>query len=362
MDPQERLFLETAWEALVNAGCSGQRLKQLKRRVGVFAGVTSHTYQYLGKDTADEKLWPDSSAWSVANRVSYLMDFQGPSMPVDTACSSSLTAVHLACESLKKGSCDAALAGGVNLYLHPSKFIQMSQARILSPTGKTRSFGAGSDGTVPGEGVGVIVLKRLKDAVENKDYIYGVIKGSAIGHGGRTSGYTVPNPAAQSDLIEQVIKESRIDLESIGYVEAHATGTSLGDPIEVAGLTNAYRKYTGQRQFCAIGSVKSNIGHLEAAAGIAGVTKILLQFQHKKLVPSLYAEVENPDISFSQTPFYVQKKYQNWNSLKSPLRVAAISSFGAGGSNAHMILQGIPGAAKRHVFVRASQCSGIVCR
>lgn len=342
MDPQERLFLETAWEALVNAGCSGQRLKQLKRRVGVFAGVTSHTYQYLGKDTVDEKLWPDSSAWSVANRVSYLMDFQGPSMPVDTACSSSLTAVHLACESLKKGSCDAALAGGVNLYLHPSKFIQMSQARILSPTGKTRSFGAGSDGTVPGEGVGVIVLKRLKDAVENKDYIYGVIKGSAIGHGGRTSGYTVPNPAAQSDLIEQVMKESRIDPESIGYVEAHATGTSLGDPIEVAGLTNAYRKYTGQRQFCAIGSVKSNIGHLEAAAGIAGVTKILLQFQHKKLVPSLYAEVENPDISFSQTPFYVQKKFQNWNSLKSPLRAAAISSFGAGGSNAHMILQEYP--------------------
>ncbi|UCH94146.1 MAG: SDR family NAD(P)-dependent oxidoreductase, partial [Candidatus Aminicenantes bacterium] len=337
MDPQERLFLETAWAALEDAGYTREGLRDID--VGVFAGVTTYSYLLLGPDqwNRGNMVIPDTSPWSIANRVSYVFNFHGPSIPVDTACSSSLTALHLACESLKKGECHMAVAGGVNLYLHPGKYIAMCQMRMLSPTGRCHTFGAGGDGFVPGEGVGALVLKPLYSAVRDNDHIYAVIRGSAVNHGGSTSGYTVPNPNAQARLICTVLEKSGIDARTISYIEAHGTGTILGDPVEITGLTKAFRKYTGDKQFCAIGSVKSNIGHLESAAGIAGITRVLLQFRHGQLAPSIHCSQLNPNINFPGSPFYVQRELTEWTSPYP--RRAGISSFGAGGANAHVLLE-----------------------
>ncbi len=352
IDPQERLFLETAWEAMEDAGYTRKSLKDSAggnraANVGVFAGVTTNTYQLYGPEEwgKGNMVMPNSLEWSIANRVSYIFNLCGPSMPVDTACSSSLTAIHLACESLRKGECSMALTGGVNLYLHPAKYLYLCQLRMLSPTGKCHTFGSEGDGFAPGEGVGAILLKPLKAALRDKDHIYGVIKGSAVNHGGNTSGYTVPNPVAQTEVITDVFKRFRINPESISYIEAHGTGTSLGDPIEIKGLTKAFQEFTNKRQFCSIGSVKSNIGHLEAAAGIAGLTKILLQMKYKKLVPSLtHSEGLNPSIDFKNTPFFVQQSLEDWTVAKSGenpeiKRCAGISSFGAGGANAHLVIE-----------------------
>jgi acyl transferase domain-containing protein/acyl carrier protein/ubiquinone/menaquinone biosynthesis C-methylase UbiE len=350
IDPQERIFLEIAWETLEDAGYNREEIsryigKDEEAKVGVFAGVTTYTYNLQRPDL---NLTPSGPvAWSIANRVSFAFNFFGPSMPVDTACSSSLTALHLACESLKKGECRMALAGGVNLYLHASRYRDLCSVKMLSRTGRCHTFGSQADGFVPGEGVGAVLLKPLSHARRDHDHIYAVIKGSSINHGGRTNGYTVPNPNAQASLITQALENSGIDPRSISYIEAHGTGTSLGDPIEVTGLNKAFRKYTGDKQYCPIGSVKSNIGHLEAAAGIAGLTKIILQMKHKKLAPSLHADTLNPNIDFADSPFYVQHELTQWKNppvkengteTKYPRR-AAISSFGAGGSNAHIIVE-----------------------
>lgn len=354
IDPQERIFLETCWSALEDAGYTRKQLqesvnKQRISNVGVFAGVTTNSYILNGMDEwhKGSNTLPNSSPWSLANRVSFVMNFNGPSMPVDTACSSSLTAIHMASESLKKGECEVALAGGVNLYLHYSKYITMCQLGMLSSTGRCRSFSAEGDGFVPGEGVGVAVLKPLSRAIADGDHIYGVIKGSGINHGGSTNGYTVPNPNAQSNLITEVLEKSKVGAETISFIEAHGTGTALGDPIEVSGLTKAFRKYTDKKQICSISSSKSNIGHLEAAAGIAGLTKILLQMKHKKLVPSLHCETINPNITFENTPFYIQCNLEEWkqpivvfNGIETKVpRRAGISSFGAGGANAHVVIE-----------------------
>ncbi|MBF0395140.1 MAG: SDR family NAD(P)-dependent oxidoreductase [Desulfobacterales bacterium] len=343
MDPQERMFLEMSWSVLEDAGYFGKRLKT--SRVGVFAGVTTNTYLLLAHNSweSGKRGIPSSLPWSIANRVSYFFNFQGPSIPIDTACSASISAIHMACMSLKQGECDMAIAGGVNLYLHPFKYIQLCQSRMLSQTGKCRSFGADGDGFVPGEGCGGILLKPLHQAVIDRDNIYGVIKGSSINHGGKTSGYTVPNPNAQASLILDALEKAKVNPETISYIEAHGTGTKLGDPVEIRGLTKAYRKYTQKKEYCPIGSVKSNIGHLESAAGIAGLTKILLQMKYKTIVPTLYCESLNPNINFSETPFYVQKELSKWNKPEvdgviCPRR-AAISSFGAGGANAHLIVE-----------------------
>nr|WP_294549484.1 SDR family NAD(P)-dependent oxidoreductase [uncultured Rhodopila sp.] len=335
MDPQERLFLEVAWSTLEDAGYTP---RSLGRKTGVFVGITTNTYCLWGPDAwrGGEPAIPESMAWSAANRVSFCFDFNGPSMPVDTACSSSLSAIHLACESLRKGECQAALAGGVNLYLHPAKYVQLCQLNMLSRIGHCHSFGVEGDGFVPGEGVGAVLLKPLSKAMADGDNILAVVRGSAINHGGRTNGYTVPNPEAQAAVIEAALRDGGMHPRQISYVEAHGTGTMLGDPVEIAGLTKAYAPFTADRQYCAIGSVKSNIGHLEAAAGIAGLTKILLQMRHGRLVPSLHAARLNPNIDFAATPFVVQQTVADW---PEP-RVAAISSFGAGGANAHLIVEG----------------------
>ena len=350
IDPQERMFLETCWEVIEDAGYTREQLSaQYNRRVGVFAGITKTGFSLYGPDLwkQGEDIFPSTSFGSVANRVSYLFNLQGPSMPIDTMCSSSLTAIHEACEHLQHGECEMAIAGGVNLYLHPSSYIGLCGQLMLSTDGQCKSFGQGGNGFVPGEGAGCVLLKPLSRAVADKDHIYAVIRGTSINHDGKTNGYTVPSPTAQGEVIRQALDKAGVNARTVSYIEAHGTGTELGDPIEISGLTQAFRKDSPDTQFCAIGSAKSNIGHLEAAAGIAGLSKIVLQMQHQKLVPSLHSKLANPNIKFEQTPFVVQQELVKWkrpvvsiNGIsKEYPRIAGISGFGAGGSNAHIVIE-----------------------
>lgn len=343
IDPLERLFLEHSWSALEDAGYTRAALRG---SVGVYAGVMFQDYPLF----AAEHTGPDgrrvglgAGGASIANRVSYVCDFHGPSMMVDTSCSSSLTTLHLAARALRAGEVDAALVGGVNLSLHPNKYLVLSQGEFLSAQGRCAAFGAGADGMVPGEGVGVLVLKRLRDAERDGDHIHGVIKGTAVNHGGKASGFTVPNPQAQHDVIAAALQDAGVDPATVSYVEAHGTGTELGDPIEVAGLTRVLGARPAGAPTVAVGSVKSGIGHLEAAAGIAGVTKVLLQMRHGELAPTLHADEPNPRIDFTATPLTVNTALRPWQrpvvgGQELPRR-AGVSSFGAGGSNAHVVLE-----------------------
>ncbi len=346
-DPQERLFLQTAWSAVEDAAYTKKELSKYK--VGVYVGVMSGQYQFYGVEESQNEngMALSSSYSSIANRVSYTLNLHGPSLAVDTMCSSSITAIKMALLSILGDECDMAIAGGVNLNLHPNKYIQLAQGKFASTDGRCRSFGEGGDGYVPGEGVGAVVLKRLDQAIEHGDHIYGVIKGCSINHGGKTNGYSVPNPNAQSDVIEEALEQAQIDARTVNYIEAHGTGTSLGDPIEITGLKKAFSKYTNDTQFCSIGSLKSNIGHLESAAGIASITKVLLQMKYGKLVPSLHSKISNPNIDFEHSPFYIQHDLEDWKpvileedgvEVVYPRR-AGISCFGAGGSNGHIILE-----------------------
>lgn len=350
LDPQERLFLQCAYETLEDAGYTRESLRsEVRGNVGVFVGVMYTEYQLYGAQAQalGEPYALSSSAASIANRVSYYCNLQGPSLAIDTMCSSSLTAIHLACGSLRSGECAAAIAGGVNVSVHPNKYLILSQAQFFSSRGRCESFGAHGDGYVPGEGVGAVLLKPLDRALAQGDHIYGLILGSSINHGGKTNGYSVPNPQAQAQVIAEALRDADVDARAISYVEAHGTGTSLGDPIEIAGLTQAFAQFTEDKQYCAIGSVKSNVGHLESAAGIAGLAKVLLQMRHGQLVPSLHAEPLNPHITFEHTPFFVQRSLAAWprrrverdGELRELPRIAGLSSFGAGGANAHLIVQ-----------------------
>src|ERR1051325_2823190 len=347
VDPQERLFLEVAWEALEDAGYYPEILtnEDGSRDIGVFVGAVWAMYQMFGSedDPSGQKVSPNSFFWSIANRVSYWMNLSGPSLTVDTACSSSLTALYLACEAIQAGECSGAIVGGVNLDLHETKLDINSGGGALSKDGVCRSFGKGANGYVAGEGIGALFLKPLDQAVRNKDNIYGVIRSAVVNHGGRASGYTVPNPKAQSSLIQAALKKANLDARSISYIEAHGTGTELGDPIEITGLNGAFKPYAVENQTCAVGSIKSNIGHLEAAAGVASITKVLLQMRHRQLAPSLHSAELNEFIDFENSPFYVVQRLEDWKApevdgVQMPLR-AGISSFGAGGANAHVIVE-----------------------
>ncbi|MGW2597892.1 SDR family NAD(P)-dependent oxidoreductase [Streptomyces klenkii] len=337
MDPQERLFLQTSWHALEDAGLT--RADVAGRSVGVFAGVMFTQYQMLGLGAEDRlPVLPTSFSSAVANRVSFFLDLHGPSLALDTMCSSSLTALHLACESLRSGDSELALAGGVNLIVHPYKYLHLSQVGFVSTDGRCRAFGAGGDGYVPGEGVGVVVLKPLARALEDGDRVLGVIKGSAVNHGGRAGGFFVPNPAAQADVVRRALRKAGVEAASVGYVEAHGTGTALGDPIEITALSQAYGDAPGR-----LGSVKSGIGHLEPAAGIAGLTKVLLQLRHRTLVPSLHADPANPGIDWDAAGLKVQRATEPWPAAADGTpRRAAVSAFGAGGANAHVIVEEYP--------------------
>jgi polyketide synthase PksL len=342
MDPQERLFMQSAWATIEDAGYTRENLQATcNNNVGVFAGVTYNFYPlYIAEEWFKGNRLPlDVQQFSVANRISYFLNLNGPSFVVDTACSSSLAAIHLACESINRGECNMAIAGGVNLSLHPSKYHMLGSYSFLSATGRCTSFAAGGEGYVPSEGVGTVLLKPLALAIKDNDRIYGVIKASSMNHGGKTSGYTVPNPNAQAALITATLAKANINPRTISYIEAHGTGTALGDPIEVRGLQEAFEQHTDEKQFCAIGSVKSNIGHLESAAGISQLTKVLLQMRHKKFAPSLHASELNPFIDFAQTPFFVQRELADWQPDPNTPRRAGISSFGAGGTNIHLIVE-----------------------
>ncbi|RSZ60405.1 SDR family NAD(P)-dependent oxidoreductase [Massilia atriviolacea] len=347
LDPQERLFLEVAWETLEDAGYYPEIMSSEEgaRQVGVFVGAVWAMYQMAGVEEkiCGNNLNPNSFLWSIANRVSYWMNLTGPSLTVDTACSSSMSAIYLACEAIRNGDCSSAIVGGVNLDLHQHKFDINNAGGALSPDGVCRSFGAGANGYVAGEGVGAILIKPLAQAIADRDNIYGVIKSAVVNHGGRTSGYTVPNPKAQGELIAAALAKANVDPRSIAYIEAHGTGTELGDPIEIAGLTRAFAGHDVGRQSCPIGSVKTNIGHLEAAAGVVSVSKVLLQMKHRLLVPSLHSAELNELIDFKNSPFYVQRRLEAWkekdvDGVKQALR-AGLSSFGAGGANAHIVLE-----------------------
>lgn len=347
LDPQERLFLEVAWEALEDAGYYPEVLAQEEggANIGVFVGAVWAMYQIIGVEEklAGNKINPNSFLWSIANRVSYWMNFSGPSLTIDTACSSSLTAIYLASEAILRGDCSSAIVGGVNLDIHQHKFDINVAGGAISKDGVCRTFGKGANGYVAGEGIGAIYLKPLSKAIKDRDNIHGVIKGVAVNHGGRTSGYTIPNPKAQANVILSALRKSKVDARSIGYIEAHGTGTELGDPIEITALSNAFKSGGVGNQSCPIGSIKTNIGHLEAAAGIVGVCKVLLQMKNRKLVPSLHSTELNEFIDFENSPFYVEQGYKDWhnkveNGVKLPLR-AGVSSFGAGGANAHIILE-----------------------
>ncbi|HEY0789748.1 MAG TPA: SDR family NAD(P)-dependent oxidoreductase, partial [Chthoniobacterales bacterium] len=345
IDPQERIFLETVWRTVEDAGY--RRSALAGKEVGVFVGVMYGEYQLYGAgDVAAGSTFPFSSSYaSIANRVSYSFNWHGPSIAIDTMCSSSLTAIHLACESLRRGESELAVAGGVNATLHPHKDALLSPGGFASSEGKCRSFGEGGNGYVPGEGVGAVLLKPLAAALADHDHVYAIVKATSVNHGGKTNGYTVPNPKAQADLISTALARGRVDPGTVNYIEAHGTGTPLGDPIEITGLTRAFGA-GGKPHSCAVGSVKSNIGHLESAAGIAGVTKVLLQMQHGEIVPSLHSAKLNPNIDFANSAFYVPQHVEEWKPAADGLSVrrAGVSSFGAGGANAHVMLAEFPAA------------------
>ncbi|SMF97500.1 Acyl transferase domain-containing protein [Methylomagnum ishizawai] len=344
MDPQERLFLETAWQCLEDAGSTRAGFGPAgEREVGVYVGVMYGDYQLLAHDAAAGQGTIGGAApyWSIANRVSYALGLEGPSLAVDSACSSSLTALHLACQAIAAGDCRAALVGGVNLSLHPDKYIGLSQGRFASSDGRCRSFGAGGDGYVPGEGVAAVLLKPLTAALAAGDVIHGVIRATAINHGGRTNGYTVPNPAAQAAAIRRALRRAGLSGTELGYIEAHGTGTRLGDPIEIEGLVQALGGNVPPGAI-PLGSAKAAIGHLEAAAGVAGLIKVLLQMRHGRYAPLPLAGPVNPDIDFAATPLRLQTTAAAWPTAADGRRYAGVSSFGAGGANAHVIVQDPP--------------------
>jgi acyl transferase domain-containing protein len=304
----------------------------------VFVGCAAGHYQQLSRQQQLSAQGFTGNATSIlAARISYFLNLQGPCLSIDTACSSSLVALAHACDSLTTGNSDLALAGGVYVMAGADLHIMTAQAGMLSPEGQCYSFDERANGFVPGEGVGVVLLKRLAEAEKDQDIIYGVIEGWGVNQDGKTNGITAPNPESQTRLEREVYDKYQIDPGSIQLIEAHGTGTKLGDPIEVEGLKKAFQAYTQKQQYCALGSVKSNIGHCATAAGIAGFLKLVLALQHQQLPPSINFERLNEHIELEGSPFYVNSRLQPWE-LQGGRRQAAVSSFGFSGTNAHMVI------------------------
>jgi acyl transferase domain-containing protein len=343
LDPQQRLFLECAWEAFESAGYDTERLSG---SVAVYAGVTPSTYlmNLLQHSAVVAKVgWLDADLSnrcdSLATRVAYKLNLKGPTFTVQSYCSTSLVAIHLAARSLLAGECDLALAGGVTITVPQEAGYAYLEGSILSPDGRTRTFDAKANGMVFGNGVGIVLLKRLADALVDGDTIWGVIRGSATNNDGSLKvGFTAPSVSGQSEVIADALQVAGVNPETVTYVEAHGTATPLGDPAEVAALTKAFRRWTNERRFCAIGSVKTNVGHLDAAAGVTGVIKTALSLTHRQIPPSLNFETPNPQIDFESSPFYVNTTLQDWRTDRTPRR-AGVSAYGIGGTNAHVILE-----------------------
>jgi len=332
IDPQQRLLLEVSWSALEDAAMANKDLAG--SNTGVFVGISSSDYSQLryhyGVDV-DAYLGTGNAHSIAANRLSYLFDLKGPSMAVDTACSSSLVALHLASQSLKTGECNLAIAGGVNLMLSPELTQTFEMAGMMAEDGRCKTFDGAADGYVRGEGCGVVIIKRLADARRDGDRILAVIKGSAINQDGKSNGLTAPNGLAQQAVMRQALLNADISAQSIGYIESHGTGTSLGDPIEV----NSLKAVLGERSSCYLGSLKTNIGHLEAAAGIAGLIKVVLCLNKEAIPPNLHFKQLNPLIDLENTKITIPQQLEPW---KNPSKYAGVSSFGFGGTNAHVVL------------------------
>jgi acyl transferase domain-containing protein len=342
MDPQQRLVLEVAWEALEDAGLVPAKLAG--NQTGVFIGISHSDHNrilYRDLSGIDAYNGPDTYLCIAANRLSYLLNLQGPSMAIDTACSSSLVAVHLACQSLRSGESQVAIVGGVNLNLSPEEFIALSLLRVLSTGTRCKTFDSEADGYVRGEGCGVIVLKRLSDTLKDGDNILSIIKGSAVNHNGLSNGLTAPNGAAQQLVIRRALENAGVSPSDISYVETHGTATVLGDLIEVKSLKAVLMQNRTPNQPCLLGSVKPNIGHLEAAAGIASLIKVVLSLQHGELPPQLHFNQLHPYISLEGTTFSIPTEPQPWPA-GFDRRVAGVSAFGFGGTNAHVVLEGFP--------------------
>jgi acyl transferase domain-containing protein/acyl carrier protein len=344
MDPQMRLFHEIAWEALEDGGYDPYSYEGL---IGFYAGAAQNHYweglaAFSGKSTEVGK-WTSSQLVDkdyMTMRISYAFNLIGPSFSMYTACSTSLVAIHLACQAILNGECDLALAGGITLMLPQKTGYLYQEGMIMSPEGHCRAFDADSKGTITGNGAGVMLLKRLEDAVADRDHIYALVKGSAINNDGiRKSGFTAPSVEGQVEVIREALNLAHVEPGSISFVETHGTGTELGDPIEIKALTLAFD--TPGRNFCALGAVKTNIGHLDAAAGAAGFIKTVLALTHRLIPPSLHFENPNPKIDFENTPFYVNTVPREWKNHQYPLR-AGVSSFGIGGTNAHVVLEEWP--------------------
>lgn len=342
MDPQQRLLLEVAWEALENAGIAPDRLAGSP--TGVFVGIGGTDYSKIPTHFENHFEYIDAhvgtgNALSIAaNRISYVLDLRGPSFIVDTACSSALLAVHLAIQSLRYRECHLALAGGVNLILSPEVMIAFSKARMLSPTGKCRPFDASADGYVRGEGCGIIVLKRLSDALRDGDQIWAILRGSATNQDGRTSGITAPNARSQQEVIRAALANAGVSPREVTYIEAHGTGTPLGDPIEIQGLQPIFRKSADSDSPCYLTSVKANIGHTETASGIAGIIKVALMMRHGFIPGQLHLTRLNPNIRLEGTRLIIPRERQKWD-VPPGKRIAGVSSYGFGGTNVHVVMQ-----------------------
>jgi phthiocerol/phenolphthiocerol synthesis type-I polyketide synthase C len=337
MDPQQRLLLEVAWEALENSGHAPDLLTG--SYTGVFIGISNYDYVRVQNYRNADAYTGTGNALSIAaNRLSYFLNLRGPSIAIDTACSSALVAIHQACLSLRQRECDLALAGGVNLILIPDTTISLSQSQMMASDGRCKAFDARADGYVRGEGCGIVVLKRLSDALRDSDNILTLIRGSAVNQDGRSNGLTAPNGFAQQAVIYQALENAGISPTQISYFEAHGTGTALGDPIEVNALKEVLMSGRSPEHPCWIGSVKTNIGHLEAASGVAGLIKVVLALQHKEIPPNLHLTQLNPHISFEGTPFAIPTEPQKWIVGKDR-RIAGVNSFGFGGTNAHIVVE-----------------------
>ncbi len=315
MDPQQRLLLETSWEALEHAGIAPSSLAGTP--AGVFVGICNGDYSQVALNSPREKISPyfapGLSHAVAAGRISYVLGLQGPSLAVDTSCSASLVAVHLACQSLRLGECNAALAGGVNLILNPEITIALSQSRMMAPDGRCKAFSDFANGFVRGEGCGMVVLKRLPDALRDRNRILAVIRGSACNQDGRSSGLTAPNGPSQEAVISAALSDAGLRPADVDYIEAHGTGTSLGDPIEIGALNAVFAGRSVESDPLFVGSVKTNIGHLEPAAGIAGLIKLVLSIQHGKIPASLHFEKPNSRIEWDRLPIKVPRALQTWN-------------------------------------------------
>ncbi|WP_407672364.1 SDR family NAD(P)-dependent oxidoreductase, partial [Paenibacillus sinensis] len=352
MDPQQRLLMTYVWKVIEDAGYSAQSLSGTQ--TGIFVGTANSGYSGLISQ-AEVSIEGYSSTGAVAsmgpNRMSYFLNIHGPSEPVETACSSSLVAIHRAVNAIESGNCEMAIVGGINTLVTPEPYISFNKAGMLCEDGRCKTFSNRANGYVRGEGVGMLFLKKLGDAEQAGDHIYGVIRGTSENHGGRANSLTAPNPKAQAELLKMAYTKAGIDPRTVTYIEAHGTGTELGDPIEISGLKTAFKELsqtTGDSEsmdaYCGLGSVKTNIGHLELAAGVAGVIKVLMQIKHRTLVKSLHCETVNPYIQLQDSPFYIVQETKEWKSIQDAKgqdvpRRAGVSSFGFGGANAHVVIE-----------------------